>query len=221
MINDFIKMNTKEKIEQRINSISLTIEDFVRRLLKLCESEIEKLFFSNIIYYVFYHQYKFKTGFEVFDDTYNGMFAGFEETYTLNKIGSDQILYGIQFHDDCTLTDSSKITRRVTYIYSIIPQYCLNIFGKEYRIDFAILCKSYENNTFQKEVKIAIECDGFEYHSSKEALQRDTSRNRALTLEGWKVYRFSGTEIYNMITDNQIENLLREIRILAGYSSIW
>lgn len=38
-------MSTTEKIEQRINSISFIIEDYVKRLLGLCESEIEKFSF--------------------------------------------------------------------------------------------------------------------------------------------------------------------------------
>jgi very-short-patch-repair endonuclease len=64
-------------------------------------------------------------------------------------------------------------------------------------------------------VKIAIECDGFEFHSSKESLIRDTIRTRKLTLNKWIVYRFTGTEIHNM-NDDKIFKFFEEIRDLVG-----
>lgn len=40
--------------------------------------------------------------------------------------------------------------------------------------------------------RIAIECDGRQWHSSAEAQERDYARDRALLDLGWKVVRFSG-----------------------------
>jgi very-short-patch-repair endonuclease len=55
-----------------------------------------------------------------------------------------------------------------------------------YRIDLAF-----------PEEKIAVECDGKEWHSSQEQMKHDIERDRYLKQQGWKVMRFSGTEIYH------------------------
>lgn len=46
--------------------------------------------------------------------------------------------------------------------------------------------------------KYAIELDGHEFHErTKEQARRDKSRDRFLVSEGWRVLRFTGSEIYN------------------------
>ncbi len=55
-----------------------------------------------------------------------------------------------------------------------------------YRVDFAI-----------KDKGIVIELDGHDYHKTKEQRTRDASRQRYLEINGWRVIRFTGTEIYN------------------------
>ncbi|GAC34942.1 endonuclease domain-containing protein [Paraglaciecola polaris] len=49
----------------------------------------------------------------------------------------------------------------------------------------------------RKDFGLIVECDGFEYHSSKEMFSKDRKRDRALHSKGYKVLRFSGQEIYN------------------------
>jgi len=45
--------------------------------------------------------------------------------------------------------------------------------------------------------RLAVECDGLAFHErTKEQAARDRSRDRALTLAGYKVIRFTGSEIY-------------------------
>lgn len=55
-----------------------------------------------------------------------------------------------------------------------------------YRIDFA-----------NPELKLAIELDGFTYHSTREQFGKDRERERYLIEKGWKVIRFHGDEIRN------------------------
>lgn len=43
--------------------------------------------------------------------------------------------------------------------------------------------------------RITVECDGFVYHNTKESFKRDRIRDRQLQLNGYKVIRFSGSEI--------------------------
>ncbi len=44
--------------------------------------------------------------------------------------------------------------------------------------------------------KIFIECDGYEYHSSKESFIHDRQRDRLVQSHGARIVRFSGSEIY-------------------------
>lgn len=60
-----------------------------------------------------------------------------------------------------------------------------------YRADFAILAR------FEERVdRFVVECDGFEFHErTKEQAQHDKSRDRFMADTGWRVYRFTGSEI--------------------------
>jgi len=58
----------------------------------------------------------------------------------------------------------------------------------KFRIDIAV---------FHKGKKIAIECDGQQYHSSPEQKEHDRKKDLYLQKDRWNVYRFSGKEIYN------------------------
>jgi Uncharacterized protein conserved in bacteria len=44
--------------------------------------------------------------------------------------------------------------------------------------------------------KLAIECDGHEYHASKEQRGHDAQRDRFLLAEGWRTARFTGSQIF-------------------------
>lgn len=56
------------------------------------------------------------------------------------------------------------------------------------RVDIALL---------GKEVKIAIECDGHDFHErTKEQAARDKSRDRSIVAEGYALFRFTGSEIW-------------------------
>ena len=64
--------------------------------------------------------------------------------------------------------------------------------GKLYRLDFAAVGIGES-----AAVRIAIECDGHNFHErTKEQAAHDKSRDRALTLAGWMVLRFTGSEIH-------------------------
>ena len=63
-------------------------------------------------------------------------------------------------------------------------------------IDFAIIDR-----------KIAIECDGEKWHSSRKAQKKDRFRDWMLRRAGWVTLRFKGKEI-----ENNIELCLRQIK---------
>jgi very-short-patch-repair endonuclease len=75
---------------------------------------------------------------------------------------------------------------------------CVNIIKQyrigQYRTDLAIFTQSSDPNRF---IKIAIECDGHDYHErTKEQASRDKKRDRYFQMMGWPILRFTGSEIY-------------------------
>lgn len=59
----------------------------------------------------------------------------------------------------------------------------------QYRADFALL--------FQDGARIVVECDGHNFHEkTKQQAQHDKARDRFIQDKGWKVYRFTGGEIF-------------------------
>lgn len=60
------------------------------------------------------------------------------------------------------------------------------IFG--YRLDVAFPA-----------LKLAVELDGYEFHSSKEARNNDTARDRKFSANGWAVVRFTGSQIFQSV----------------------
>lgn len=82
------------------------------------------------------------------------------------------------------------IDRKNREDYFLIPQKEIEIDNKLYRVDFMFI--NYLNDK-----KIVIECDGYEYHSSKEQIVKDNQRQRDLENAGYIVIRFLGTEIFN------------------------
>lgn len=66
----------------------------------------------------------------------------------------------------------------------LVTQHTVQAGESRYRLDFALPDK-----------KIAIEADGYGFHSSREAFTSDRSRQRILESQGWRFIRFSGSEI--------------------------
>ncbi|MQA95430.1 MAG: DUF559 domain-containing protein [Streptosporangiales bacterium] len=68
-----------------------------------------------------------------------------------------------------------------------------------------------------EEIRLAIEIDGWPYHSSPDALTHDRLRDRALDRLGWQVVRFTAADISQrpdtMIRD--VRRKQRELRLLS------
>jgi very-short-patch-repair endonuclease len=85
---------------------------------------------------------------------------------------------------DTTFTGDKPVTNVV-----IAPQYQID----RHSVDFAIFIRGVANEW----IKIVVECDGHDFHErTKEQAARDKSRDRDLQIGGWKVLRFTGSEIW-------------------------
>lgn len=75
---------------------------------------------------------------------------------------------------------------------SFLQQQNIKTKHKTYRVDFLIQALK-----MNRSVSYIIECDGHDYHEkTKEQAKRDKQRDRHLINEGYKVLRFTGSEIY-------------------------
>lgn len=98
--------------------------------------------------------------------------------------------------------------------FEIRPQYSVTVDGIEYRIDIAIIMNRRDllSNNIIETRKIALECDGYDYHSSPEQKRNDDIRTRKLKKTGWKeVLRYSGKELHSIKSKNEIHSLFNEI----------
>lgn len=89
--------------------------------------------------------------------------------------------------------------------------------GKKYRLDFYIVV-AYMNKKGKiiKNAYLDIECDGKDYHSTKEQIKYDNKRSRDLIEEGFEIIRFSGSEI-NDNPYNCIDEILKIILSKCEY----
>ncbi len=67
--------------------------------------------------------------------------------------------------------------------YAFIQQYPVG----PYRLDFVVTCGT---------LKVALECDGDEFHSTEDQVLHDMQRQCVLERNGWKFIRLSGSEYY-------------------------
>jgi len=64
--------------------------------------------------------------------------------------------------------------------------------------------------------KIIFEIDGFQYHNTKKQLTSDKKRERELGKLGYKIYRFSGTELHQnekKVAEEALEIIYREFNL--------
>lgn len=76
------------------------------------------------------------------------------------------------------------------------PQYEVTANGKSYRADFCFISDNWPWFKTKNPVAVIIECDGHEYHTSKQQVIRDNERDYDLKLAGAEVIHFSGSQIF-------------------------
>ncbi|MDQ1855788.1 endonuclease domain-containing protein [Chryseobacterium sp. WLY505] len=78
-----------------------------------------------------------------------------------------------------------------SYHITIQPEFPnLKIDNKSIRPDILVWCPG------NKKIRLIVECDGFQFHSSKKSFENDRKRDRLFKLKGYDVIRYSGSEIF-------------------------
>jgi hypothetical protein len=161
-----------------LNNITQEFEKRINALIDICESPIEEYFLINICEY-FYSQSLMSLKFDFLvrwvDDPFSPNTEIIERSnYQEKGINVFGFIYGINIDIGET-------------VYKIIPQFKHN----NYRLDFAIFIEKPD-----MKVKFCIECDGHEFHKTKEQNLKDSERTRNLAKDGWTTLRYTGSELF-------------------------
>lgn len=93
--------------------------------------------------------------------------------------------------------------------YIEIKLYDALLFNK-YDVKTQVPCGRYRIDLALPESRLAIECDGKAFHSTKEQKAHDYRKNAYLRKNGWKVLRFSGSRIHRDLAGvlRKVENVV-------------
>jgi hypothetical protein len=95
--------------------------------------------------------------------------------------------------------------------YIVEPQYEELIDGDTYKIDISVTLNRFHEGDIVDSAKIALECDGYDYHSSPVQKKNEDIRARKLKTNGWEeIFRYSENEINNLKTAD-FDGLFNEI----------
>ena len=109
------------------------------------------------------------------------------------------------YHSSGDVNDAIRVVRRkaeILHLSSLCESPMETLFFDECirrRINFlvpAVKAGPYRLDFADPENKIAVEIDGFDYHSSKEHIVNDRKRQRDLEMMGWRIIRFAGSEVH-------------------------
>ena len=143
--------------------------------------------------------------------------SGCEDVFEFLKTFDE--IYGDQ--PDLLEEIKHKITRHIIlynffdlynkYHLSLQPSFTdLKVNGRRIKPDLFIWIPA------KPEFKLIVECDGYNTHSSKEAFSKDRAKDRELQRQGYKVFRFSGQDIYKDPVGQSME-LFDYLLKLEGY----
>jgi very-short-patch-repair endonuclease len=112
----------------------------------------------------------------------------------------------------------SESSNHFSYIQELLffPQYQVQVNKRDFRIDFAFLLYESINHESKLMKKLAVECDGYNYHSSHTHFKRDRERARLLQKDDWTIIRYSGSDI-NVEFFNNYEKEIVEIFDQMGF----
>jgi len=226
-------MDTINKIST-LKSATLSIyERKINALLSMCESEIERLFLINLIHYVISRENTDSPSFRLELAALNPWKESNPNCFVVDETSQDYFILknlekkGVIIYDEfdphyyLAVTGFSFRERALwnghEIILKILPQFEIKsaASGKKYRLDFAIYSYMMKGNELIQEYKICVECDGHEYHKTKEQRTNDGQRSRILQLDGWKVVRYTGSEIFATDKKNKRDSLIQELLQLS------
>jgi len=188
-----------EEFEDEIKSMTQIFTRKIEALLSNCESMIEKKFLVKFLD----EYYKHSVGlynFSFLQESLEELYAGEEYDYiqqksTVIRYKEDRSNYLINEQLRTYFITGLIIKHSwIDFSFKLIPQYNVKIEDFNYRLDFAIL-GSIKIKDETHSFNIGIECDGHQWHHTKEQIENDNRRLRNLHANDWYLIRYSGREI--------------------------
>ena len=213
--------------EEILSSHKSNLNSKLEDVLSICDSEIERLMILQLYnYFAEYDSTKYDDGLftdiefiihqfipnmpdeEVWDKITNMYLRNvykhnYEAPYYSKYIGFTSTY---KWSEGVTLEDLNSgefdyLDDLITHVFEVRPQQYGHVIGG-IRVDIAIILKRIKHNEVISTKKIAIECDGRDYHSTEQQIRNDKERAADLLANGWNdVIRFSGSEIYRINDD--------------------
>jgi hypothetical protein len=212
LADEFIEeLFLKRREDEAAQKVRITMSAFARMNFEtafdFAESPIEKIFLSQVILSFFrndpallivpyYHLTKFV-----------------EDMLWAGKLDADISRLAKEHNESWFEIAERKLTRpdlynfiyhrnnlrlgRMDSVY-MFPQFSFkntSHLGDEYKPLEGIRVDIFFTKLNSEKYKLVVECDGYEWHKSKDSFIRDRKRDRALKAAGYDVFRFSGTEI--------------------------
>lgn len=224
--------NSKILLKKIKSQIEKDFDFQMNDMLSICDSEIEKLLLIHFFRYLqvkkldeheLLNEFSFPQFILDYQHPYHYKHMGLieESERILNEVdqkkyrfaeGEFQKYIGFQVkgnaYDNNEFDGQYHTTRQEICIY---PQFFHRINEKLHKIDIAVVLNRWKENKIVETRKIALECDGYDYHSSPEQKKNDDIRARRLKINGWKeVFRYSGKEIVQM-SDDDFDEIFSEI----------
>ncbi len=182
-------------------------ETMFRKLYKQTESPIERILFGALSirlrfgsrpYHIFVHEPaadlgKYIRDFMAYLDEYTSAYACYAfaqggEWPDENDIWLGAFRWGDPFLN-AMIEEANREYVDIVNAVHLVPQSVLPLFGKTIRPDLALWFPADDS------VRLLIECDGYEFHSSRDKFRSDRARDRELLEHGYRVLRYSGSEV--------------------------
>ena len=177
---------------------------------KLCD-KAKSFFFNYVLLQSNNTRYsEIINGYEIFDSKLTPIEQIFYIAYRL---------YATDFLSDIDVKTENLLN--IALNEEIMPQQEVFCNGKKYIIDFLIdfSRKSIIDDKYiypaLKDLKYAVELDGYDYHSSKKQMEYDYERENNLKKFGYMVVRFTGSQVYNKplsCVDTLVKIILNDIK---------
>lgn len=183
----------------------------LRKYFRLCESPIEQIFLYHILNFTPYR----------FSDCYSRMDVAHNRPVILCRPWDIEEFgdFNVKIIAQHVIKRGAKSEKAGKYRTDFTFEVLRDVSTKELTEDDYI---SFHRNS-EVFARLVVEIDGHDFHKrTKEQARRDKSRDRFMTLEGYTILRFTGSEIYREPTQaaNEVEQFITNVMVKAERNKV-
>ncbi|MCP4343287.1 MAG: DUF559 domain-containing protein [Desulfobulbaceae bacterium] len=160
---------------RRFSELTMLLEETEFILEKICDSPMERLFFIDVLE----ECYAWNLDISIIKEFDEARYI----TCRLSNMGDSLENYRLSIRPQCPVTLDGTLI--------LTPK------DKFYTIDFLLELTKEIDLITHSVANIVVEIDGHDFHErTKEQAKRDKERDRYFTKAGYKVYRYTGSEVF-------------------------